>query len=440
MNILVAGIAIVVIAGASVVAWRVGGPRDRPFDPSSPIRIVLLVYLLMYGLGSVWIAASGEAVAGPLAAAGGFVALAAGAWVGVRVFGPAHVIASGMVEGVIRPIPMGLLAVVGLAGYLWLATRYGIPLLSDDPLATRSSFGGIPFDLFRWFVPPAVLVAFGVAVVRRSGRAWAIAAALMAVVIGLEIIAASRALPLELGLAAVLMILWAGLRIKLRVWTILGVATAVLFLAVLFARMGSGLSFADPGSAAAFAANRTVGRVVLIHPRTIDVVVRTFPAEQAFFGGGTYVRWLAPLSGGERQESLGSILFRKLFPNEPPGGFAAPGILGEAWANAGPILAGLLVAGIGFAAAALSRLGALLRPTVVDRTFLAVLSVALARSYASSLNGLILTAAVSTFWWLVCSGRLERIGVLTLRRIAGPGHARATPSAPAVDPAPPANR
>jgi hypothetical protein len=77
---------------------------------------------------------------------------------------------------------------------------------------------------------------------------------------------------------------------------------------------------------------------------------------------------------------------------------------------------------IGFVASGLSRLGARLRPTVVDRVFLAILVVALARTYATSLNGLILTVAATSLWWLACSGRLDRIGSILLGRLRSVGN------------------
>ena len=161
---------------------------------------------------------------------------------------------------------------------------------------------------------------------------------------------------------------------------------------------------------------------MLIHPRTIEVVAVTFPEEQGFLGGSTYVRWLGALTGAEKQESLGTLLFRKLFPDEPPGGFAAPGVLGEAWANGGPLLGAAAMFLVGFLASGLSRLGTRLRPTVVDRVFLAVLVVALARTYATSLNGLILTVAATSLWWLACSGRLDRLGSILLGRLRSVGN------------------
>jgi hypothetical protein len=43
-----------------------------------------------------------------------------------------------------------------------------------------------------------------------------------------------------------------------------------------------------------------------------------------------------------------------------------------------------------------------------DRTFAALVVVTVARTYATSLNGFVLTLVVSAGWWIVASGRLGR--------------------------------
>src|SRR6185369_8021443 len=93
------------------------------------------------------------------------------------------------------------------------------------------------------------------------------------------------------------------------------------------------------------------------------------------------------LLGQGEHPSLGYWLYERLFPGET-GGFAAPSVAGEAWANGGPIL-GVL---------------ARLPGGPADRAFAAVVVVAVARTYATSLNGFLLTLVVSTGWWLVASG------------------------------------
>jgi hypothetical protein len=414
LSLLVAAIVAALVIGGGALAWRAGGPQDRPLDPATPARLVVLVYVVMYGVGAVVLAATGEATVGPFVTGGAFIAIGAGAWLGRRLLGPVSGSVAGVEVGPIRPIVIVLLAGLGLVAFGSLAMQFGLPLISADPQAARTGYGGFRLDMFRWLVPPAALVALGVALARPSRMAWAVAATSLALVAGLEVLAASRALPFELGIAAVLIVLWAGRRPTARHWLLLGLAAAVLFLGVQFARIGNEGGFSGALDAAGFGVRRTVDRVLLVHPRTIDLVVRTFPGEQPFMAGGTYVRWLSPLTGSEPAPALGTTLFQALFPGEPGGGFAAPGLLGEAWANGGPLLAAVLMIALGFAAVGLSRVADGLSAGAVDRTLAAVLAVALARTYAASLNGFLLTAAVTVAWWLCAGGRLSAIARLQL--------------------------
>ena len=410
MTFITAGaVAGLVLAGAAL-AWRVGGPSGRPFDPAHPVRVLVLVYVAFYGAGSIALAAAGEATAGPLVVGAAFVVLAGGVWLGKLLFGQPVDFQPEATVGSVRALAAAAAALVGMAGYSWLAVEHGIPLLSDDPQTTRSHYGGVRFDAFRWLVPPAALVTLGLALARPSRRAWIAAIAITAGVVGLEALAASRALPFELGMAGILTAMWAGRRIAPRNWLAIALAGLILFLGVQFARIGDRGGFSDPAAAVSFAVNRTIGRVVLIHPRTIETVVMTFPEEEPYLAGGTYVRWLSGVMGTERPESLGSMLFRRLFPDEPVGGFAAPGLLGEAWANGGPVLAALFMLLLGILASTLSSLARGMSSGAVDRTIAALLTVALARTYAMSLNGFLLTVIVTTAWWIATSGRYARFG------------------------------
>jgi hypothetical protein len=420
VSIVVGAVVTCLIVAGGALAWRAGGPPDRRFDPATPARLVVIVYAVMYGVGSVVLAVTGEATTGPIVTGLAFLAIGAGAWLGRRLLGPVTGMAAGAEVGSIRPAVIVLLAAVGLVAFASLAGQYGVPLISADPQAARAGYGGIRIDTFRWLVPPAALVALAVALARPSRAAWAIAAASLTLVVGLEVLAASRALPFELGIAGVLIVLWAGRRLAARGWLALGIAAAVLFLGVQFARIGNEGGFSGALDAAGFGVRRTVDRVLLIHPRTIDLVARSFPGEHPFMAGATYVRWLSPLIGSEPAPALGSTLFQALFPGEPPGGFAAPGLLGEAWANGGPLLAAVLMVMLGLVAVGLTRVADGLSAGTVDRTVAAVLAVALARTYAASLNGFLLTAAVTVAWWLCAGGRLSAITRLQLLPRARP--------------------
>ena len=91
-----------------------------------------------------------------------------------------------------------------------------------------------------------------------------------------------------------------------------------------------------PGRELAFAAERTVNRIVLIQPRTLDALQAAIPAEEPFFNGLTWLRRLGPLL--RRRDdipNLGYWIYPRLFPDQVTPGYAAPGLLGEAWANFG---------------------------------------------------------------------------------------------------------
>ena len=136
------------------------------------------------------------------------------------------------------------------------------------------------------------------------------------------------------------------------------------------------------------------------------MVATTIPEEEPYFGGSTYIRRLGPLLGQEDRPSLGYWLYDRLFPGQP-GGFAAPGVAGEAWANGGPILVAAIMAALGALAVWLGLMIRRLPGGPADRAFAALVVVAVARTYATSLNGFLLTLAMATIWWVIAT-RLGR--------------------------------
>ncbi len=409
--------AVAVLVGIGfLLAWRAGGAPGRPLAPATPVRIVALGYLVMYGVGSIWLAVTGEATGGPALVAGGMLAIGVGATLVTWRLGRPEVMPTDSIVGTLRAWVAVGLAVVGLVAFAWIAAGNGIPLLSEDPQGTRTAWGGYAFDMFRWLVPPVALVTLAVALAAGRRDAWALALAGLAAVAGLEILVASRALPFELGLAALLLAWWAGRRLRAGAWVLVLGAAAMIFLGVLFARLSPGGSFSSPLDALVFAVNRTVNRVLLIHPRTIDLTVELFPDEEPYLGGSTYTRWLARATGGEPEPPLGAWLFEQLFPGEPPGGFAAPGVLAEGYANGGPLLALALMLALGGGSAWLGRRQPDWPPGAATRVLGALLIVALMRTYATSLNGFVLTAAAAVAWWVAVGAPLGRLRRALARR------------------------
>ena len=390
-------------AGA-LLAWRSTGPQGTNLDFATPGRLFVVLFLATTGAGTLLITASGEATgAGAAVAAMGLLTFGAGATLGAARWGRGTALGPPAVPGRFRPVVVLLLMGVGIAGYLAIAARNGVPFLTADAQSSRLAYGGLGFDLFRWLVPPAALAVLATALAVPSRRLWIGAAAALAAVGGILFLTASRALPAELALAALLLAWWAGRRPSRRAWVMLGTMALIFFVGVQLLRVGSHGGFRDPADVGGFVAGRTVERVVLIQARALELVVRDIPAEQPFYLGSTYVRWLAPLGGQEPPKALGTWIFEHLFPGQPVG-FATPGLIGELWANGGLIL---VLAGMAAFGLVVQRLGSLLGRFdrgAADRVLAALLVVAVARTYATSLNGFLLTAAVAVAWRLAVAG------------------------------------
>jgi hypothetical protein len=428
-------------AGAAL-AWRAGGPPGRPLDAASPLRVVVAAMLILLVAGSLALAFAGSA-GGPLLVGTALLALGAGAWLGSTLWGRQPPIPTTAGDGPVRWPAIVVLAAIGSAALSTIVADAGIPLLTPNPQASRAAFAGMTFDVFRWLVPPAALVVLAWALASPSRARLLGAAAALAGVVGLEVLLASRALPFEIAFAAILIAWWSGRRLRRRNVAALGVAGAVLFFGVLLARMGPEASFRDPLDFLNFAVNRTVGRVVLIQPRTVDVAVEAIPADEPYWAGATYVRRLGVLLGRpEEHPPLGEWLYARLFPGEPPA-FAAPGVLAEGWVNAGVVLALTLMVLLGLGAQGFGRLLARLGPGPVDRAAAAMVVVALARTYATSLNGFLLTLAVTSLWWLLARpGGFHLLLAARWRRgygaVEGPGAGDA--GGPSSDPGKGANQ
>src|SRR5207247_1465124 len=91
------------------------------------------------------------------------------------------------------------------------------------------------------------------------------------------------------------------------------VAGAVLF-AVVGVLRAYGEAAEDP---LGFAVDRSVNRILLIEPRTLDAIQTAIPEEVPYFGGLTWIRRLAPLLGRDDVPNLGYWIYPRLFPDQP---------------------------------------------------------------------------------------------------------------------------
>ena len=85
------------------------------------------------------------------------------------------------------------------------------------------------------------------------------------------------------------------------------------------------------------AAERTISRLFLVQPRTLDALQATIPAEEPYFLGLTWLRRVGPIVGRDDIPNLGYWIYPKVVDEaQDVAGYAAPGLIGEAWANFGP--------------------------------------------------------------------------------------------------------
>ena len=219
----------------------------------------------------------------------------------------------------------------------------------------------------------------------------------------------NRYLSAEL-VAATILGLGIGRRpVPARALALVGVVAAVIFVTVGILRAYDQAA----GREVDFALDRTVNRVLLIEPRTLDALQVSIPDEQPFFGGLTWLRRLAPLFGRDDIPNLGYWIYPRLFPDQVTPGYAAPGLIGEAWANFG--WAGLAIfAALGLAVERLAALVAVRRRSIADIVSAALLTLFVARTHALGLDGLAVLVAL-VIGWRVLAAPLDGLGA-DLRR------------------------
>lgn len=399
-----------VIGGIAVAAALGLAPVQRSrLGVVHPLVAWLALHALLFGIGAAILAVTGSIGAG----AGWYVAGAAVATGGGARL--SHILAvhrtsrpedlpGPVTAGTPDPAPVRVLVVVLLVALALAAVgrtllSTGLPLLATDPTGARVELAGLAVQPLRVAIPAAVIAAIVAALRRPARQRVAGAAVVLAAAVVFDLLLASRYLAAEL--VAVVAVAWllAGRRADRRVIAGVAVAGVIAFAGVQVIRAPEEAA----GREFAFGVERTVARVTLVQPRTLDALMSAIPAETGYLGGRTWLRRIAPggSTGTDDPLNLGYWIYPRLFPDQDPGirGYAAPGLIGEAWANLGPAGLGLFV----LLGVVLERLGALLalrRTGTADLAAGAVLVVVLARTHALGLNGALVLVVLAAGWRL----------------------------------------
>lgn len=367
-----------------------------------PVWLVLAAVFL--GLGSAFLAVTGEATGPALYVAGSVAAFGLGLRASDGLAArrgdtgtpavPAGVPPAGARHWV--PLAVAALAVGAIAPTL---VRSGIPFLTADITGSRSELIGLPIQLVRVALPAlAGLLLFDALRATDRRRRLLTIVAILAIA-AFALVLASRYLAVEL--AAVLLIAWllAGRRVPARVALALVAAGIVAFGGLQVLRAYDRAA----GNELGFAVGRTVNRIVLVQPRTVAALQRVIPAEEPYFLGLTWLRRFGPLLGRDDIPNLGYWIYPEVVAGpQETAGYAAPGLIGEAWANLGP--AGLLLfAGLGVLAERLGVLVSVRRGRAVDLVAGSLAILFLARTHALGLGGLV-TLLVLVAGWRLAAG------------------------------------
>jgi hypothetical protein len=414
---LLAGVAVAVaLVGTALLALP--AIRRTGLGIVHPSLAWLVLHAVFFGAGAAILAAAGAIAPGPAwytagaaAAVGLGVAgsdlLARRRGAGSAARGP------GVAVGAADPAPARPVAVVALVALALAAIApgllaTGLPLLSDDPTGARLELAGFLVQPLRIALPGAAVVAVLAAARTPSRQRIGIAVVAVGLAVTFTLLLASRYLAAELVAALVVGWLLAGRRIPARAVAAIGIAVVLAFGAVQVVRAPE----LSTGRELVFAIERTISRVIFVQPRTLDALMEVIPAEEPFFGGLTWFRRLGPALGHEEIPNLGYWIYPEVFPDQDPAipGYAAPGLIGEAWANFG-VLGLALFLGLGVV---LERLGALLarrRAGTGDVAAGALAVVVLARTHALGLSGALQLVALVVAWRLLAAGGTRDLAI-----------------------------
>lgn len=390
-------------AAADLVAFGVGGwlvvpaVRRTGLLAWHPALAWIGLELVFFGVGAAILAVTDGRTGPALYVGAAVLAFGLAVWASDRL---ANRRARGLQAGsdlgpssLIRPIAVGLLAIASVAALLPTLLDVGLPFLAKDITGARSAVGGLDLQPFRVALPAAVLAI--VLAAGRSGdqRTRVLAIIACAIAIVAELALASRYLAAEL-IGLIVIGHGIGRRpIPIRTIAAIGLAVGMVFVAVGILRVYDEAA----GREVRFAVERTVNRILLIEPRTLDALQTAIPGDQPFFGGLTWVRRLAPVLGRDDVPNLGYWIYPRLFPDQAVPGYAAPGLIGEAWANLG-WLGIALFGGLGLAVERLGALIAIRRRSVADVVAAALLVLFVARTHAVGLDGLAVLVVLVAVW------------------------------------------
>ena len=301
-----------------------------------------------------------------------------------------------------------ILAIGAVALLLPTILEAGLPLFSSDATTARAGLVGLPVQFIRVAIPglAAVLLlealagrpAFG----HRVGT-WLLIGALTVFMVSL----ASRYLVIELLATLALAWLLTGRGIDLRVGAVVVLIGLAGFIAIGVLRAPRDFA-TDTG---VVASQRTISRLFLVQPRTLDALQATIPAEQPYFLGLTWFRRLGPLVGRDDIPNLGYWIYPKVVDApQAVAGYAAPGLIGEAWANFGPAGVGLFLV-LGIALEGLAAWLASHRVAVVDIASGSLGVLFIARTHALGLLGLGVLLVLVLAWRLLAGARVHRTDV-----------------------------
>ncbi len=410
------------IIGAAVVLVGFGGAiglmlpvvRRRRLGVLHPAVVWLALEAVFFGVGSIALALVDDRPGPGLYLGACVLAAAIGVVIAHRV-GP---FAAGEppADPPIHPEPetgrRGLVPALLAAGAVALLMptlmKTGLPLLSGDATAARAGLVGLPIQGIRVAIPglAAVLMLEALAGRPAFGRrlaTWAVIALLLGFMVSL----ASRYLVIELVAAVVLAWLLTGRSVPWRPAIVVAVIGVVGFVAIGVLRAPQDFATDTGGTAA----GRTISRLFLVQPRTLDALQTVIPADEPYFLGLTWLRRVGPLVGRDDIPNLGYWIYPHVV--EAPqdvAGYAAPGLIGEAWANFGPAGVGLFVL-FGFGLEALAAWVATHRSRVADLAAAALATLFVARTHALGLLGLGVLLGLVLAWWLLAGARLHRTHV-----------------------------